>query len=317
MNSAWQTSIIILVLTLVTFVKSKGHFSYDDQSNWPHEYPQCDGRRQSPINVKSAEVIVDEDLNLQFKKYDEPFLENNFYWVNDGHTFKLSKTDLAETHIISGKALDDAQYRFRQLHVHWGSRNDYGSEHSVDGIQYPLEMHLVHQLLDYDFYPTKNYNQLAVIGLFFVVGKDNRFLQDLILTLPYLTIVNKNMKVNARGENGLIDILPSDLESFYVYNGSLTTPPCNETVRWIIMKEIQEISESQLNLIRAAFPKLPTNSRQQQQRNSRIIYTSNSKPMEKHAPLPSSSNTIYMIYIFRSILFALILSMFNFSNKRL
>ncbi|XP_065926241.1 nacrein-like protein [Magallana gigas] len=34
----------------------------------------------------------------------------------------------------------------------------------------------------------------------------------------------------------LLDLLPPDLEKFYTYEGSLTTPPCSETVTWIVMK---------------------------------------------------------------------------------
>lgn len=35
----------------------------------------------------------------------------------------------------------------------------------------------------------------------------------------------------------LINMLPDHHQSFYTYNGSLTTPPCYEVVTWIIMSE--------------------------------------------------------------------------------
>lgn len=40
--------------------------------------------------------------------------------------------------------------------------------------------------------------------------------------------------------------LPRDTSRFYSYEGSLTTPGCDENVRWIIFKEIQEISAEQV-----------------------------------------------------------------------
>lgn len=38
----------------------------------------------------------------------------------------------------------DGKYVFSQLHFHWGSTDTEGSEHTVDGQHYPLEMHVVH-----------------------------------------------------------------------------------------------------------------------------------------------------------------------------
>lgn len=60
-----------------------------DQDLWYHEFPQCLGKLQSPINIKSSKAIVDEELRLNFKHYDEPFNDYGYYWINDGHTCKL------------------------------------------------------------------------------------------------------------------------------------------------------------------------------------------------------------------------------------
>ncbi len=52
---------------------------------------------------------------------------------------------------VSGGGLPDgggvrgeARFNFAQLHFHWGSSDGRGSEHTVEGSAYPLEMHLVH-----------------------------------------------------------------------------------------------------------------------------------------------------------------------------
>ena len=39
-------------------------------------------------------------------------------------------------------------YKLLQLHFHWGSDDTQGSEHTVDGKRFPMEMHLVHQSSD-------------------------------------------------------------------------------------------------------------------------------------------------------------------------
>ena len=35
-------------------------------------------------------------------------------------------------------------YRLVQTHWHWGPNNSVGSEHVLDGMKYPLEIHMVH-----------------------------------------------------------------------------------------------------------------------------------------------------------------------------
>lgn len=37
-----------------------------------------------------------------------------------------------------------------------------------------------------------------------------------------------------------------DVERFWTYKGSLTTPPCSEGLRWFVAKEVLEVSDAQL-----------------------------------------------------------------------
>ena len=93
-----------------------------------------------------------------------------------------------------------------------------------------------------------NENKIAVLVVFFVIGRENAFFRHLIQSVHELIIENKRLNVLPHGDNGILDVLPNNLESYFVYNGSLTTPSCNETVRWIVFKDIQEVSEDQVGV---------------------------------------------------------------------
>ena len=61
---------------------------------------------------------------------------------NNGHTVQLDSPNNF-TAQISGGGLGGT-YQFAQLHFHWGDSNNKGSEHTMDGQAFPLEVHLVH-----------------------------------------------------------------------------------------------------------------------------------------------------------------------------
>ena len=67
---------------------------------------------------------------------------------------------------MSGGHLESS-YTMAQLHFHWAATDSMGSEHTIDRIAAPLEMHLVHLASDI---ARDQQGGLAVAGFFFQVG---------------------------------------------------------------------------------------------------------------------------------------------------
>ena len=122
-----------------------------------------------------------------------------------------------------------------------------------------MEAHLVH---------IDSYDNLAVIAVMFeVTNEDNMTLNKLLRNLPELDedgeTITKEIKSVVTG----YELLPQEKE-YYTFTGSLTTPPCTEGVRWIVMKDPVTISKNQLEEFEAVMPK---NNRPIQEINSRFI----------------------------------------------
>ena len=61
-----------------------------------------------------------------------------------------------------------------------------------------------------------------------------------------------------------------ELGRYFFYEGSMTTPPCTENVKWVIWKDIQGTREKEIDFFKDNTP-LGNNKRNTQQINSRVI----------------------------------------------
>ena len=101
---------------------------------------------------------------------------------------------------------------------------------------------------------------LAVVGILFQVSEEDNPAFDAILnenTLKKIEFPDDLATENITGYD-IIDnldlsyLIPDNLETagYYAYEGSLTTPPCTDVVRWHMMKATSTISEQQLEKLR-------------------------------------------------------------------
>lgn len=78
--------------------------------------------------------------------------------------------------LVGGPLGATNNYVFEHLTFHWGSTNQRGSEHSVGGTQYPMEVHVLHYKQDYgSFEKALRYSDgLVIVGyLYEMKVRDN------------------------------------------------------------------------------------------------------------------------------------------------
>ncbi|XP_060568465.1 carbonic anhydrase 7-like [Ruditapes philippinarum] len=265
--------LLILILAVyqhsTVYCKSWSYLGETGPDNWSSLYPECSKTKQSPVDIFHEEAQPDEELSdFEFYGYDNTNnMENLTVW-NDGYTVTVRvHGDLK----ISGGGLEGL-YELAQFHFHWGHSDRVGSEHFLDGKSYPLEMHLVHKTVRHEKIANalSDPKGLAVLGVFAQVGKPHPYFQAIIDNLRLLDIGDY---ANVR-PFPLMKLLPDDYETYYRYNGSLTTPPCSESVVWTVFREPIEISEFQLQQLRAlsSISNITDNFRPVQRLNGRRVH---------------------------------------------
>ena len=94
--------------------------------------------------------------------------------------------------MVSGAPLDHA-YQLQQLHFHWGAENSRGSEHTLDGRRFPMEMHLVHHRHHFHKHKKNDEEAIAVLGVFFEISEVMTVENVNILTALSIHIVISRM----------------------------------------------------------------------------------------------------------------------------
>ncbi|XP_032358543.1 carbonic anhydrase 4 [Etheostoma spectabile] len=223
-----------------------------NQTMWPiFAAKYCNGSRQSPINIVSASAQVNSNLTaFTFLNYNSKSTMKTI--KNTGDTVKV---DFASGVRISGGDLSE-DYDSLQFHLHWGNGTSVpGSEHTVDGKRYPMELHIVNSKASYNRNTTlavEDSTGLAALGFLIEEMSGNATGQPASWrTLSsYLTnISNRGDIVTMVPGISLDDLLTGvDRTKYYRYLGSLTTPLCHEAVVWTVFKETIKVSKDVIDL---------------------------------------------------------------------
>ena len=196
------------------------------------------GKQQSPIDIHHT--LPKSLPTLEFN-----YQPSRIHLIYNGHTIQ-------ENEDPGGFAMANGRnFKLQQFHFH------APSEHTVDGQQFPMEMHLVHKADD---------GTSGVVAVLIKEGAHNRAFDPVWDILPDATRPKKEAETSIDASS----LLPKDT-SYFSYDGSFTTPPCTEQVKWVILAQPVSLSKQQIMRFRKV---IHDNNRPVQPLNQRQVFRS-------------------------------------------
>ena len=216
------------------------------------EYVLCaEGKHQSPIDLVNPTPVKLPPIIFEY--YGTTSLNIR----NTGHTIEVAYPE------GSWIEVDNTRYQLLQFHFH------APSEHTMAGKPFDMEMHFVHKSEE---------GNLAVVGLLIEKGRPHFAFDPVWAHLPAVPGEMQRVEVNENFPVAPFSMLSSaevatdkalqPWSGYYRYDGSLTTPPCSEGVKWVVLTTPIEMSESQIAAFKAI---IPDNNRPVQPLNEREL----------------------------------------------
>lgn len=209
------------------------HWTYEGDLGPTHwatldpDYALCGaGTAQSPIDIPAATQAA-EDAHFAPAWSDGPITV-----ADNGHAVVVTPT-ASETTTFGA-----ASWPLVQFHFH------APSEHTVGGVHFPLEIHFVHK---------DAAGHLAVLGVLVSEGAENAAMTRLAGALSFVPPAGgRVVPTPTLDPTGLLPPAePAGTRAMWVYDGSLTTPPCTEGVAWHVMQTPITFSADQIATVTA------------------------------------------------------------------
>lgn len=227
-------------------------YIYPRCTEWASKFPEASGSRQSPVDISSRHALYDASLNstplqFQYALCRETDMCNNGQCVvvyprhkpQGDSGYRLEQLTHAPRSLLSGGPFPaEHEYELAEFRFHWGRDDSRGSEHTVNGKAFPLELQLIHW--NNALYPSLEEalgkpGGIAIVAIFIQIGREHTGLK--FMTEHLEDIWHKGKHVTIATAFNPSCLLPDPmLRDYWTYDGSLTSPPCSESVTWIILR---------------------------------------------------------------------------------
>ncbi|XP_059484547.1 carbonic anhydrase 2-like [Neocloeon triangulifer] len=260
-----------------------GYSVFNGPDTWGQKFKMCNGYRQSPVPLDMEDCHKMRFPKIQFLGHADE-RKGGFRIHN---TFQSVEVQFSgDQPVLKGGPLS-GNFTFSQMHFHWGSYGEaQGSEHQMKNLEHAMEAHLVHINSKYRNIQeaAEHWDGLAIIALLFTVNKsESEDLNPLVNQLRRIRHGDSYALLESSAMSWLGKSLDSD-GKYLTYWGSLTTPPCNEVVTWIVLENTVEIGFRQLEHFRRLYGhegKLEQNLRPIQPINNRYVFCPSEEPYEE------------------------------------
>ena len=224
-------------------------------------FPTCgQGTSQSPVDIRTGKLAGYRGAPIELR-----YTSSELTVENTGHVVEVP----IPADVQNPVQIDGDRYELVQYHFHTPS------EHTVDGRHADVEAHFVHMNAS---------GATAVIGVFYRRGPHpNAMLDKILISAP--ETAGEEVHVGEASPAELFRHIrgvvpkhnPTWVNSFYTYDGSLTTPGCTQDVLWSVLADGGQVSApavANLHHVIARFPDYngyPNNNRPVQPLNGRIV----------------------------------------------
>ena len=255
--------LIKLFISIITTNLVIGNI-YTNQNNWADTCQR--GTQQSPINFSKEMKMEVSSTYFQILKVSYGTLKDiKIDILNDKSHINIDPNQHGSIYVRKNEI--DYRYNLTGIKLHGRS------EHTFEGIDMGLEMHLIHEKdanytsINFGNDPDTNRKYLIIALLFNETGTN----QDHNNLIPK---ENVELKLNS---------LFNYYDSFFHYEGSFTYPDCSETVNWVVMSRLYIATDSLISFhndqIKQNFP--TGNRRNIVPLNNRTVYYTPKQIMRK------------------------------------
>ncbi|XP_078507048.1 carbonic anhydrase-related protein 11 [Lissotriton helveticus] len=206
------------------------------------------GKRQSPIDINTSEIVFDPFLPPLRLSLLKRKVSGTLF--NTGRHVSFRPDQHHPVNVSGGPLLYN--HRLEEVRLHFGSEDGIGSEHLVNKKPSAAEVQLIHfneELYSNISEASRNPNGLAIISFLVNVANNSNPFLNRMLNRESTTRISFKHEANILHDLSIEELYPENF-GFLTYQGSMTVPPCYETVTWIIIDRPLNITSMQVHSLR-------------------------------------------------------------------